>query len=217
LADQKLDKETIESLYSLLQTKDRPRLKQWGECLPAKVAEALLALTELNGPCTEVLASAKKVLPQHAAIDQALADLERIVAAANTSTGLELSIDLADLRGYQYHSGVMFAAYVDGLPQPIARGGRYDQVGQAFGRSRPATGFSLDLLTLASLSTLSVRKPAIIAPWVQDLALEKVINDLRNRGEVVIQVLTGESVEASEYECDRELVRQADSWELKKK
>ena len=221
VADQKLDKETIELLYGLLQSKDRPRLKQWAECLPAQLAQALLALTELNGPCAEVLAKAKKVLPKHTAIDQALADLERIIAAVNannkSSGGLELSIDLADLRGYQYHSGVMFATYVDGLPQPIARGGRYDQVGQAFGRSRPATGFSLDLLTLASLSSLKERKLAIHAPWVQDVALDKVIEELRNRGEIVIQMPAGESVEAAEYACDRELVKQGSSWELKQK
>jgi ATP phosphoribosyltransferase regulatory subunit len=217
LADQKLDKVTIESLYELLQTKDRPRLGQWAACLPAKVADALLALTELNGPCAEVLAKAKNALPKHAAVDQALADLERIVSASKATHNLELSIDLADLRGYQYHSGVMFAAYVDGLPQPIARGGRYDQVGQAFGRSRPATGFSLDLLTLESLSPLNIGKKAILAPWVQDPALEKVIADLRNRGEVVIQVLANEMVEAAEYECDRELVKQGSSWEVKNK
>jgi ATP phosphoribosyltransferase regulatory subunit len=221
VADQKLDKETIELLYGLLQSKDRPRLKQWAECLPAQLAQALLALTELNGPCAEVLAKAKKVLPKHTAIDQALADLERIITAVNAnnkiSGALELSIDLADLRGYQYHSGVMFATYVDGLPQPIARGGRYDQVGQAFGRSRPATGFSLDLLTLAGLSSLKERKPAIYAPWVQDVALDKVIEELRNRGEIVIQMPAGESVEAAEYACDRELVKQGSSWELKQK
>jgi ATP phosphoribosyltransferase regulatory subunit len=221
VADQKLDKETIELLYGLLQSKDRPRLKQWAECLPAQLAQALLALTELNGPCAEVLAKAKKVLPKHTAIDQALADLERIITAVNAnnkiSGGLELSIDLADLRGYQYHSGVMFATYVDGLPQPIARGGRYDQVGQAFGRSRPATGFSLDLLTLAGLSSLKERKLAIHAPWVQDVALDKVIEELRNRGEIVIQMPAGESVEAAEYACDRELVKQGSSWELKQK
>ena len=221
VADQKLDKETIELLYGLLQSKDRPRLKQWAECLPAQLAQALLALTELNGPCAEVLAKAKKVLPKHSAIDEALADLERIITAVNAnnkiSGGLELSIDLADLRGYQYHSGVMFATYVDGLPQPIARGGRYDQVGQAFGRSRPATGFSLDLLTLASLSSLKERKLAIHAPWVQDVALDKVIEELRNRGEIVIQMPAGESVEAAEYACDRELVKQGSSWELKQK
>jgi ATP phosphoribosyltransferase regulatory subunit len=217
LADQKLDKEAIESLYGLLQSKDRPRLSQWAACLPAKMTEALMALTELNGPCAEVLAKAKKVLPKHAAIDQAIADLERLVAAVSASSGLDLSIDLADLRGYQYHSGVMFAVYVDKLPQPIARGGRYDYVGQAFGRSRPATGFSLDLLTLASLSPLRARKLAIAAPWVNDVQLNKAIEVLRSQGEVVIQVMAGETVEAAEYECDRELVQQGSAWEVKKK
>ena len=217
LAEQKLDKETIETLYGLLQSKDRPRLSKWAACLPAKTAEALMALTELNGPCEQVLAKAKKELPKHAAIDQALADLERLVAAVSASSGLELSIDLADLRGYQYHSGVMFAAYVEKWPQPIARGGRYDHVGQAFGRSRPATGFSLDLLTLSNLSPLQVRKLAIAAPWLEDAALSKAIAALRDAGEVVIQVMAGEKVEAAEYECDRELVKQGSSWEVKKK
>ena len=218
LDDQNLDKETIEASYSLLQSKDRPRLSQWATCLPAKVAEALMALTELNGPCAEVLAKAKVKLPKHAAIDQALMDLERLASAtAKLSINLELSIDLADLRGYQYHSGVMFAAYVDQLPQPIARGGRYDHVGQAFGRSRPATGFSLDLLTLANLSPLMVRKLAILAPWIEDSELNKAIADLRSKGEVVVQAPAGMNVEAAEYECDRELVKQGNSWEVKKK
>jgi len=217
LAEQKLDKEAIESLYDLLQSKDRPRLSQWAICLPAKTTEALMALTELNGPCAEVLMKAKQVLPKHAAIDQALTDLEGLVAAVSASSGLELSIDLADLRGYQYHSGVMFAAYVDKLPQPIARGGRYDHVGQAFGRSRPATGFSLDLLTLASLSPLAVRKTAIVAPWINDPQLNKAIDALRSQGEVVVQLMTGEAADAAEYECDRELVKQGNSWEVKKK
>ena len=217
LADQKLDKETIETVYGLLQTKDRPGLAKWAACLPAKTTEALMALTELNGPCAEVLAKAKKVLPKHAAIDKALADLEHLVATVSASSGLDLSIDLADLRGYQYHSGVMFAVYVDKLPQPIARGGRYDHVGQAFGRARPATGFSLDLLTLANVSPLKVRKFAILAPWLEDASLSKAIAALRDSGEVVIQVMAGETVEAAEYECDRELVKQGNSWEVKKK
>jgi ATP phosphoribosyltransferase regulatory subunit len=218
LDGQALDKESIEELYDLLQSKDRPRLTQWSTRVTAKTAQALMALTELNGPCAEVLAKAKKVLPQHASIDQALHDLERLVAATeNISDGLELSIDLSDLRGYQYHSGVMFAAYVEKLPQPIARGGRYDHVGQAFGRSRPATGFSLDLLTLANLSHFDVRKMVIAAPWIDDAALNTAIAQLRNRGEVVIQVLSGGAVESAEYECDRELVKQGNAWEVVQK
>ena len=215
LDGQNLDKESIEALYDLLQCKDRPRLSQWATCMPAKTAQALLALTELNGPCADVLAKAKKTLPKHAAIDQAMSDLERLLAAAsNLSNGLELSIDLSDLRGYQYHSGVMFAAYVEKLPQPIARGGRYDHVGQAFGRPRPATGFSLDLLTLANLSPQYVRKLAIAAPWLDDAALNAAIAQLRSKGEIVIQLLAGGVVEAAEYECNRELVKQGNSWEV---
>jgi ATP phosphoribosyltransferase regulatory subunit len=218
LDGQNLDKESIESLYDLLQSKDRPRLGQWSKCLPAKTIEALMALTELNGPCAQVIANAKKLLPQHAAIDQALSDLSRLVeSSARLSKNLELSIDLSDLRGYQYHSGVMFAAYVDKLPQPIARGGRYDHVGQAFGRPRPATGFSLDLLTLAHLSPINVRKRAIAAPWIDDAALNAAIAQLRNSGEVVIQVSTGGLIESAEYECDRELVKQGNAWAVVQK
>jgi ATP phosphoribosyltransferase regulatory subunit len=218
LDGQEIAKADVETLYGLLQSKDRPRLAIWSKCLPAKSAEALMALTELNGPCAQVLASAKNTLPKHKLIDEALSQLERLVAATTAlSKDIELSIDLADLRGYQYHSGVMFAAYVDKLPQPIARGGRYDHVGQAFGRPRPATGFSLDLLTLANLSPLGQRKPAIIAPWIDDAVLTSKIAELRSAGEVVIQAMSGDAVETAEYSCDREFVKQGASWELKKK
>ena len=218
LDGQAIAKSEIETLYGLLQTKDRSRLSIWAQSLPAATSEALMSLTELNGPCAQVLANAKKSLPKNKLIDAALAQLEKLVATTEAfSYDVELSIDLADLRGYQYHSGVMFAAYVDKLPQPIARGGRYDHVGQAFGRSRPATGFSMDLLTLASLSPLAQRRPAIAAPWIDDAALAIQITQLRQAGEVVIQVLTGDAVETAEYLCDRELVKQGGSWEVKKK
>ena len=218
LDGQNLEKGDIEALYSLLQSKDRPRLATWAKRLPAKSADALMALTELNGPCAEVLANAKATLPKHKLLDEALAQLEKLaVAIAALPNQVELSIDLADLRGYQYHSGVMFAAYVDKLPQPIARGGRYDHVGQAFGRSRPATGFSMDLLTLANLAPVSPRKSAIAAPWSMDSALVSKIAELRAAGEVVIQAMSGDAVETAEYICDHELVKQANSWEVKKK
>jgi ATP phosphoribosyltransferase regulatory subunit len=218
LDGQKLEKGDVETLYGLLQSKDRPRLAIWAKCLPTKSAEALMALTELNGPCAQVLASAKKSLPKHQLIDEALAQLEKLAAAIATLSGdVELSMDLADLRGYQYHSGVMFAAYVDKLPQPIARGGRYDHVGQAFGRSRPATGFSMDLLTLANLAPLAQRKSAIVAPWIADADLVSKIAELRKAGDVVIQALAGDAVETAEYLCDRELVKQGNSWEIKKR
>jgi ATP phosphoribosyltransferase regulatory subunit len=160
--------------------------------------------------------SGKHALPNNPTIDQALNDLARLSEVLSTN-GVELSIDLADLRGYQYHSGVMFAAYVDGLPQPIARGGRYDHVGQAFGRSRPATGFSLDLFTLADLSTHNVKRSAIIAPWSDDPTLLAMIADLRAQGEVVIQLRKGDEPSAEEFMCDRELVKQGSGWQVQAK
>ena len=218
LANENLPIAEMETLYGFLQSKDRPRLSGWAQSLPEQTAKALLALTELNGPCAEVLSNAKKALPQTPEVKEALAQLAHLIDSANDlSQGLELSIDLADLRGYQYHSGVMFAAYVEKLPQPIARGGRYDQVGKAFGRARPATGFSLDLLTLASLSPNPKPKNAILAPWDNDAQLKQSIDALRQAGEVVIQLNAGESMQSAEYVCDRELVKQGGKWTVNQK
>lgn len=219
LGDLVLSHADTETLYTILQTKDQPSLTQWVSQFAPAISKPLLALLQLNGSCAEVLASAKSgqlALPNQPLIAQSLKDLERLIAATSgLSKQLELSLDLADLRGYQYHSGVMFAAYVDGLPQPIARGGRYDHVGQAFGRSRPATGFSLDLLTLADLSNISVKRQAIFAPWSNDPDLNRRIDELRAAGEVVIQAHKGDDANSEEFECQRELVKQGTSWELK--
>jgi len=218
LAKENLPSAEMETLYGLLQSKDRPRLSVWAKSLPEQTAKALLALTELNGPCAEVLSKAKTALPQTSEVKEALAQLAHLIeSASDLSKGLELSIDLADLRGYQYHSGVMFAAYIAKLPQPIARGGRYDQVGKAFGRARPATGFSLDLLTLASLSPNQKPKKAILAPWDNDAQLKQTIDSLRQAGEVVIQLNAGEPMQSAEYDCDRELVKQGGKWIVSQK
>ncbi|MDP3621183.1 MAG: ATP phosphoribosyltransferase regulatory subunit [Polynucleobacter sp.] len=209
-------KEEIETLYSLLQSKDRARLGQWSSALPKPVGQALMALTELNGPCAAVLANARSgplALPNNTLVTEALALLERLsFALANLSPAPEVSIDLADLRGYQYHSGMMFTAYVDQLSQPIARGGRYDHVGKAFGRARPATGFSLDLLTLANLSTGAVERSAILAPWQDDVALMEAIATLRAAGEIVVQLAANDVAKTAEYRLDRALVKQGDRW-----
>jgi ATP phosphoribosyltransferase regulatory subunit len=216
LADLSLAPEQMEILYGLLQTKDRPSLATWSQALPTDCAKALLALTHLNGPSSEVLKKARQgefALPNNLKVQESLLQLEALLTSiAELEPATEISIDLADLRGYQYHTGVMFAAYIADLAQPIARGGRYDQVGAAFGRARPATGFSLDLLTLASLSKASALRLAIRAPWVNDSALEAQIMQLRQAGEVVIQVKEGEVFLSTQYRCDRELVQQGKNW-----
>lgn len=218
VADQAVAKEEMETLYGLLQSKDRSGLANWSRNLPQSVGQALMALTELSGPAAEVLVRARTVLPNHALVSDALALLERLSNAIGLMPSApEVSIDLADLRGYQYHSGVMFTAYVDALPQPIARGGRYDHVGQAFGRARPATGFSIDLLTLAGLSTDLEEGSAIVAPWISDAGLNAAIQALRSAGEIVVQLAPGDAGLSAEYRLDRVLVEQGGIWKVQPK
>ena len=218
LADQVVSKEEIETLYGLLQSKDRSSLASWSRNLPQPVGQALMALTELSGPAKDVLVKARKVLPGNALVSYALSLLERLIKAiALMPSAPEVSIDLADLRGYQYHSGMMFTAYVDALSQPIARGGRYDHVGQAFGRARPATGFSIDLLTLAGLSTDLEERSAIVAPWISDAGLNAAIQALRASGEIVVQLAPGDAALSAEYRLDRVLVEQGGTWKVQQK
>jgi ATP phosphoribosyltransferase regulatory subunit len=132
-------------LFAALQKKDLPALRGLTKRLDAKSRAALLLLPELYGGA-EVLALAGKKLPAMAAVKRALATLRALARACPVPA----SFDLAELRGYHYHSGVVFDAYCEGVAGAVARGGRYDEVGKAFGRARPATGFSIDLRSLAS-------------------------------------------------------------------
>ncbi|RJG00491.1 ATP phosphoribosyltransferase regulatory subunit [Noviherbaspirillum sedimenti] len=200
-----------EALISLLKTKDGAGLRELtGDYAPATRA-ALLALPALYGDGS-VLAAARAALPALPGVVQALDELQALLDVAGSAT---VTIDLADLRGYQYESGAMFAAYVPGLPNAVARGGRYDHVGEAFGRARPATGFSMDLRELARLLPAVERSSAILAPWGRDNALREQITALRRAGEVVIQCFPGHGREQGEFDCDRELVCEGGNWVLK--
>ena len=141
-----VDAETESALFSALQRKDVPELKARTKKLPGKTRDALLLLPELYGG-EDVLLLAEKKLPRLEDLGKALKTLRALAKACP----LPASFDLAELRGYHYHSGVVFDAYCDGTGTPVARGGRYDEVGKAFGRARPATGFSIDLRSLSSL------------------------------------------------------------------
>ena len=202
------------ALYALLRAKDTPALAALSAAYLPVTRAALLALPGLYGDI-DVLKRAREVLPPLPGVSKALAEL---AALAGSALGrAEVAIDLADLRGYQYESGAMFALYVPGLPNAVARGGRYDHVGEAFGRARPATGFSLDLRELARLLPTAERKHSIRAPWGNAPELKEKIAALRKAGEVVIQSLPGHSNEQDEFECDRALVLDdnGSSWILK--
>jgi ATP phosphoribosyltransferase regulatory subunit len=132
-------------LFAALQRKDKPALRQLARGVDARTREALLLLPELYGGA-EVLSLAQRKLPKLPELTRALATLRALAKASP----IPASFDLAELRGYHYHSGVVFDAYCEGVAGAVARGGRYDEVGKAFGRARPATGFSIDLRSLAA-------------------------------------------------------------------
>jgi ATP phosphoribosyltransferase regulatory subunit len=209
--DAKAQKNEAE-LYVLLRAKDMPGLQMATVGYDQVTRAALLALPGLYGD-VGVVARARKILPQWAGIDNALDELESLVKLAGDAS---VTIDLADLRGYQYESGAMFSIYVPGLPNAVARGGRYDHVGEAFGRARPATGFSMDLRELARLLPSAERKRSIRAPWGREPKLHAKIVELRKAGEVVIQNLPGHENDQDEFDCDRAIVQENGNWVLKK-
>jgi ATP phosphoribosyltransferase regulatory subunit len=202
-----LESELLEALVA----KDRAGLAGLSAGLDAETRAGLRMLPELYGGA-EVLERAAAALPPYPEITAALADLGRLVR----ENGIAMSIDLADLRGYYYHSGVVFAAYCNGLPSAIALGGRYDEVGKAFGRARPATGFSLDLRELARVAPGLARRGSILAPHGDDPALRAAIEGLRRKGEAVVVDLPGHAAHRAELGCDRQLVRRGDKWEVEK-
>lgn len=198
-------------ITALLRAKDLPGLRAISAGFEPIARNALLALPMLYGDA-KVLAKAREMLPALQGVQKALDELAQL---ARSAVGAHVTIDLADLKGYQYERGAMFALYVPGLPNAVARGGRYDHVGEAFGRARPATGFSMDMREISRLLPGAERKPSIRAPWDQDPSLRTAIQQLRQAGEIVIQSLPGHNNDQDEFDCDRSLVRGADgNWIL---
>lgn len=201
--------EAERDLFSVLQNKAVPELGEIAAGVDEPARSALLALPMLYGG-KEVLARGRAVLPADPAILAALDELDAIAAAL---PDLPLSFDLADLRGYDYHSGLVFAAFCGTSPAAVAYGGRYDEVGRAFGRARPATGFSInDLRDLLSPDHEGPGMKAILAPLGEDPDLLGVIAVLRSAGEVVIQELPGHAGTWEEAGCDRKLILQDGRW-----
>jgi ATP phosphoribosyltransferase regulatory subunit len=206
-----LSAEAETELFEVMQTKDLPGLTALTANVAAPWREALRCLPGLYGG-TEVLEKARRNLPEVKEIGLALADLGVL---AEQCKGVTLSIDLAELRGLHYHTGIVFAAYCEGAPNDIARGGRYDEVGKAFGRARPATGFSLYLNELLRVVPQPAVTSAIRAPWREDQLLPEAIAALRSKGEVVIQDLPGSATPPDEGTCDRELAFVDGKWTVR--
>lgn len=204
-----LDVEQLDAALSLLQAKDVPGLQDFCAALPESQRAAFLQLPTLYGG-VEVLDRAAAVLPPLPAVTAALATLRSVATALPDQP---LSFDLADLRGYHYHNGVVFAAYHPGSASAVALGGRYDGAGAAFGRARAATGFSMDLRLVAQIVGGDEGDGAIVAPADGDAALSAEVARLRAAGEVVIELLPGESIPEGPR-CTRRLVANGGRWTI---
>jgi ATP phosphoribosyltransferase regulatory subunit len=208
------------TLFDILQRKDATDLAAFldGVGVPKPIASMISALLDLNGS-TRVIPEARVLLNgAGSAVGEALDQLSAIVQdLVERYPDVPLNVDLAELRGYEYHTGIVFAAFVPGQGREVARGGRYDDIGRVFGFARPAVGFSADLKMLAGLSSWNepVRDDdAIFAPGVIDAELDRLIAELRGQGKIVIQSLGGEAESAEKLGCGKVLGKQDGHWRL---
>ena len=208
----KISQAVADDIFKATEAKDTPSLKTGMAKLnlPSQLVEAFLNLPTLYGDAS-VLEHATAALPQDERITNALAQL-RTIAQHFSAQGIAVSIDLGELGGFNYESGIVFAAFAKGASDAVARGGRYDQVGKAFGRARAATGFSMDLKSLLPLIADQAASGAILAPLTIDQAAQTIINQLRAAGEVVIAHLPGHDAHAHELGCDRQLTYKEGRW-----
>ncbi|RMG32316.1 MAG: ATP phosphoribosyltransferase regulatory subunit [Gammaproteobacteria bacterium] len=214
-----LDADQETTLFAALQRKAHPEISELvsGFGLDARLAAMFNALADLNGG-PEVLERAGAVLGDAPAEVGEAIDYLRALGEhlAQCLPDVPVHYDLAELRAYNYQTGVVFAAFVPGQGTEVARGGRYDQVGEKFGRARPATGFSADLKTLMVLggrqSLGGEAEGAILAPAQGDSALEEKIAELRHAGEVVVRELPGQPMEPAEAGITARLEAQAGAW-----
>jgi ATP phosphoribosyltransferase regulatory subunit len=215
-ADLTSDQET--ELFELLQRKASGELSQWVDANigDSQLAGWLNALPGLAGS-SELLEKAKAALAgAPAVVTEAIAQLENIIAALENA-GVSIYLDLGEMPGYHYHTGVVFAAYVQGYGKALGNGGRYDHVGEAFGRSRPATGFACDLKSLVTQGQVSRDNPGgIFVPASNDPECQRQVTLLRSQGNRVVQGFAGQNVDFNEINCDRQLVKQDGQYVINK-
>lgn len=219
--DSGLSEELSESLFQALLRGSLPEMQELLQAasVSSRVSRYFQDLVSLAGDSSVVLTRAREVLSDAgSAVREALDNLQAVIDAVRAIyPDLKLHVDLAELRGYRYHTGIVFALY-DESGSELARGGRYDSIGESFGRARPATGFSGDLVSLA-LARYSDEgmAPAVKGIWVAspvDQDLWKHICQLRQSGERVVTALADAPMSAADCHCDRELVYRDGSWQI---
>jgi ATP phosphoribosyltransferase regulatory subunit len=206
-------------LFNVLQGKAITELNELVESydIDSAFKRIFMALPSLNGG-KEVIASALELLAN--TNDKVISALNELQAIADELAvihpTLPISFDLSELRGYHYHTGVVFSTFTPELGREIARGGRYNNIGEFFGRARAATGFSADLHLLSSLvAKEKIEKQVVYAPRIHDNLLLVAIRDLRAKGCVVVQQLTENSNEIKDLDCTAILEKENQKWVVK--
>ncbi|EIJ33405.1 ATP phosphoribosyltransferase regulatory subunit [Thiothrix nivea] len=206
------------TFYDMLERKSLPEIDEWlaQAKLPTDISGWLRQLPRLNGSQAVLDQAAELFAGAHPDIQEALAYLRTLVGRLAASfPDCRIHVDLAELSGYDYHTGIVYGIYTPGLGREVARGGRYDGIGEAFGRVRPATGFSTDLRTLAGFALPHMQasgNAAIFAPDTQDAALEQLIRDLRNQGKRVVRALDGQAATPAALGCNQQITQQNGQW-----
>ncbi len=203
-------------LFALLQKKSLTELDALLARLPLSDSQrqAFRLLSRLNGGSDTIDRARAALLDDYPEMVAVLDDLQAIAEAVEQRfPSVTLYFDLAELRGYNYHTGVVFAVFIPSHGQPLAKGGRYDEIGKVFGRARPATGFSGDLKVISELAVdHAKRRGAVLAPAEGGSALGAAISALRDQGERVMQELPGAAIDLAEVGCDRRLVLRDGDW-----
>ncbi|MFC3117174.1 ATP phosphoribosyltransferase regulatory subunit [Cellvibrio fontiphilus] len=213
--DAGLSKAQEDAFFELLQRKATTEIRSWvaANIVDANKALLFLALPSLAGD-KQVLAKARELFSlvpaASAAVDQ-LAQVAQVIEQRYPSA--ELYFDLGELRGYHYLTGLVFAAFAPGYGNPIASGGRYDHIGEVFGRARPATGFAVDITAISKLGLLQKGQvTAIAVVETADPLQWQTVQTLRLQGERVMAVSV--NADLAELGCDRQLVLRDGSYQV---
>lgn len=184
-------------LFNLLKLKCCGDIELWAQknIQSETVIKALHTFVRLQGNVSDLIEGLESLSILVPAAAAAIADVQKVAEQINKRfPDTPINIDLTELRGYHYHSGLVFAAYVPGFGDAVAKGGRYDDAGAAFGRKRAATGFSADLKVLTRFGEFSIgQKQTWLAPSDPDPALWLEIEKLRASGQRVITDLNGQA------------------------
>lgn len=207
-------------LFEILQRKAAPDLREFFQAntVAPDAARMLSALVDLHGDASVIDEARTQLAGGNGQVREALADLTTIAQALSARfPDLPIHFDFAELRGYHYHRGVVFAALAQGYGRELARGGRYDGIGKPFGQARPATGFSADLKVLARLAGSGPDpfvERTVFAPCADEADLQAKVDQLRAEGWCVIGELAGQTASAADQGCRFELQKRAGGWEL---